>query len=501
LHAGESEDKAQGVIYSIAPSPVLARTVWVGTDNSLVQLTRDDGVTWTNVSPPGIAPWSMISLIDASPHDSATAYVAIDRHQMDDLKPYIYRTTDFGKTWASISKGIPDTAYVHAVREDPVRKGLLFAGTELGVFVSFDDGEMWQPLQTNLPVTPIRDLVIKRNDLVVATHGRSFWILDDISPLRELSARVVAEPVHLFKPATAIRVRKNEGRDTPLQPEIPAGKNPPAGAIIDYNLKSAPTGDVTLQILDNSGHLVRTFSSNDTQRPPDETQAFPSYWLRPPLPLSKHTGLNRFVWDLRYERPLALRYGYGINAAFGEDAIQQPEGPLVLPGLYQVKLTVDDKTFTAPLEVKQDPRVKPAPLALEKQLDLSFKIIASMKESYTIVQKARDLRAQIKEVKAPADNQTLTNAINALDKKLADLVAVDTGFPRTGVVSAATLNSSLSSLLVLVGSSDSGPTAQAVTAYDTYRRMLDEQNARWKDLSEKELPALNTTLKPQNLRL
>src|SRR5882724_1118940 len=247
LRPGEKEENAKGVIYTIAPSPIAAGTIWIGTDNGLVQLTRNDSQTWTEVSPPGLPPWSMVSLIDASPHDVATAYAAIDRHQMDDITPHIYRTHDFGKTWTKITNGIPAIAYVHAVREDPIRKGLLFAGTETGVYVSFNDGEGWQPLQLNLPVTAVCDLVIKGNDLVVATHGRSFWILDDISPLRELNSTVVSTGFYLFHPATAVRLRKNEARDTPLQPETPAGKNPPAGAIIDYSLQSVPAGAVTLE--------------------------------------------------------------------------------------------------------------------------------------------------------------------------------------------------------------------------------------------------------------
>lgn len=502
LKPGENEEKAQGVIYTIAPSPLAAGTVWVGTDNGLIQLTRDDGKTWKLVSPPNLAPWSMISLIDASPHEAGAAYVAVDRHQMDDIRPHIYRTKDFGKTWARIDAGISATAYVHAVREDPVRKGLLFAGTELGMYFSFDDGESWQPLQFNLPVSPVRDLVIKGNDLVVATHGRSFWILDDISPLREMNAQTAAENVHLFKPAAAIRVRKNEGKDTPLQPEVPAGKNPPAGAIIDFSLMPAPDGEVTLQILDSNGQIVRTFSSSDQQRKLDETQAFPTYWLRPPAPLSKQVGLNRFVWDLRYERPLALRYGYGINAAFGEDAIQVPEGPLVLPGTYQVKLTVNGRSLSVPLEVKQDPRVKAPAAVLGRQLDLEMKIVAAMKESYSVVQKIRELRSQIKDrtTKLPAAgvDQSLIAALNALDKKAADLVAVDQGFPRVGIVSMTSLNGSLASLLILVEGSDSAPTAQANSAFVTYRRLLDQQVSRWREI-EKDLPALNILLKSRQL--
>jgi photosystem II stability/assembly factor-like uncharacterized protein len=503
LRAGEKEEEAKGVVYSIAPSPIIAGTIWIGTDNGLIQLTRNDGQTWAEVSPKGLPPWSMISLIDASPHNAATAYAAIDRHQMDDITPHIYRTHDFGKTWTKITSGIPATAYVHAVREDPIRKGLLFAGTETGVYVSFNDGDLWQPLQLNLPVTAVRDLVVKGNDLVAATHGRSFWILDDISPLRELNSETAAASVHLFLPATAIRIRKNVAHDTPLPPETPAGKNPPPGAIIDYSLRSVPAGGVTLEILDSGGKLVRKYSSSDEQRKLDETQSFPTYWFNPPAPLSRKVGLNRFVWDLRYERPQALRYGYSIAAAYGEDANMVPEGPLALPGKYQVRLTVDGRSYTAPLEVKLDPRVRIPQPALSQQLALELKIIEGMKQSYEVVQQINDLRARLKELQNKLNSdpgaKPLLDAVAALDKKAAELVAVEQTYPPVGVVSAASLNGALGSLLVLVEGADAAPTAQAASAFATYGRLLDQQLAKWNALKAKDLPPLNAMLLQRQL--
>jgi len=503
LRAGEKETGAQGVIYTIAPSPIKAGLIWIGTDNGLVKLTQNDGATWSDVTPPGLSPWSMISLIDASPHDVASAYAAIDRHQMDDITPHIYRTHDSGKTWTAITNGIPATAYVHAVREDPIRKGLLFAATELGVYVSFNDGELWQPLQFNLPVTPVRDLVVKGNDLVIATHGRSFWILDDISPLRELNAGTVNASVHLFRPATAIRIRKNEVHDTPLQPETPAGKNPPTGAIIDYSLQSVPPGELSLEIIDSAGVLVRKYSSNDAQRKLDETQSFPTYWFNPPAPLSKHAGLNRFVWDLRYERPRALRYGYSIAAAFGEDAIMQPEGPLVLPGIYQVKLTVDGRSYMAPLEVKMDPRVHVSALALSQQLALEMKISDALKQSFDAVQQIKDLHAQLQDLQSKLNSdrssKSLVDAIAALDKKAAELVAVEQTYPPVGIVSAASLNGALGSLIVLVDSADAAPTAQAATAFDNYKKLLDQQLAKWTELKTQDILRFNTLLQQRQL--
>jgi photosystem II stability/assembly factor-like uncharacterized protein len=503
LRPGEKEAGAQGVIFTIAPSPIAAGTIWIGTDNGLVQLTRNDGLTWSEVTPRGLPPGSMISLIDASPHDVATAYAAIDRHQMDDITPHIYRTHDSGKTWTEVTKGIPATAYVHAVRQDPLRKGLLFAGTELGVYVSFNDGDLWQPLQLNLPVTPVRDLVVKGNDLVVATHGRSFWILDDISPLRELNSETAAANVHLFQPATAIRVRKNVAHDTPLPPETPAGKNPPAGAIIDYSLQTVPAGEVTLEIIDSAGVLVRKYSSGEEQRKLDESQSFPTYWFNPPTPLSKNVGMNRFVWDLRYERPQSMRYFYSIAAAYGEDAILIPEGPLVLPGSYQVKLKVAGQTYTAPLEVRMDPRVRVAPLALSRQLALEMKVIEAMKQSYGTVQQISDLRSQLKELQtklsSDASAKSLLEAVNSLDKQAAELVAVEQTYPPVGIVSAASLNGALGSLLLQAESADAAPTAQAASAFATYSRLLDQELAKWAALKAKDLPELNMLLQQRQM--
>jgi hypothetical protein len=380
---------------------------------------------------------------------------------------------------------------------------LLFAGTETGVYVSFNDGDLWQPVQLNLPITPVRDLVVKGNDLVVATHGRSFWILDDISPLRELNSETVVAGVHLFRPATAIRVRKNQARDTPLPPETPAGKNPPSGAIIDYSLTAIPAAPVTLEILDSAGKLVRKYSSSEEQRKPDEKQSFPTYWFNPPTPLSKNVGLNRFVWDLRYERPQALRYGYSIAAAFGEDAIMVPQGPLANPGIYQVKLTVDGRSYMAPLELKMDPRVTVSPLALTQQKSLEIMIIGEMNRSYSAVQQVNNLRSQLKELQTKLNSdptaKPFLDAVIAIDKKAAELVAVEQTYPPVGIVSAASLNGALGSLLQQVESADAAPTTQARDAFTTYRDLLDQQLAKWEALKAKDLAALNTLLQRRQM--
>jgi hypothetical protein len=284
-------------IFALAESPLQKGQLWAGTDDGLVWLTRDDGKTWTNVTPKALPEWSMVSIIDPSPHDAGTAYIAVDRHKLDDQKPYIYKTSDFGKTWTLIVNGIPQGSYVRAVREDPGRKGLLFAGTERGVYASFGDGSHWQPLQLNLPVSPIHDLVVQDNDLVVATHGRSFWILDDITPLRQLTPQIAQAPAILYKPQPAVRLHYPEYVDR----RRPVGENPPPGAVIDYYFATKPKEEVTLDILDAQGKLVRRLSSKEKK-----TFEQPPEWpdLEPPkTTIAAEAGMNRFPWDLRYESP------------------------------------------------------------------------------------------------------------------------------------------------------------------------------------------------------
>ncbi|MEO7145423.1 MAG: glycoside hydrolase, partial [Bryobacteraceae bacterium] len=350
------EATRRGVIYTIAPSPRDVNVIWAGTDDGLVQVTRDGGKRWTNVTPPELTPWSKVSLLDASHFDTQTAYAAINRFRLDDLKPYVYRTHDGGKSWRKIVRGLPDDP-VNAVREDPERKGMLFAATEHAVYVSFNDGEQWQPLKLNMPVTSVRDIAIHGDDLIAGTHGRGFWILDDITPLRQMTAQATDAEAQLFKPEPAWRVRWNENTDTPLPPDEPAGKNPPDGAILNYYLKAAADGPVTLEILDGANRLVRRYASDDPPAAVENDLPVPTYWVRPTPALAAETGLHRFVWDLHYTAPPALRHEYPIAAIY-RNTPREPRGPIALPGSYTVKLTVNGKAYTAPLVVKMDPRVK-----------------------------------------------------------------------------------------------------------------------------------------------
>ncbi len=363
----------RGVIYTIAPSPIDSNRLWVGTDDGLVHVTGDGGRTWTNVTPPGIGPWAKVSLMDASHSDRDAAYAAVNTLRLDDLRPHIYRTRDAGKTWMPIVQGIPDGTIVNAVREDSKRKGLLFAGTEQAVYVSFDDGDAWQSLRLNMPATSIRDLVIKGDDLVVGTHGRSFWILDDLTPLRQVNARLLAAHALLYEPQPATRVRWNMNTDTPLPPDEPAGQNPPDGAIIDYWLRAPVSGPVTLEISDAAGRVVRQYSSEDVPTPVTDEGNVPANWIRPAAIPAKTAGMHRFVWDLHYPAPATDAFSFPI-AAVPRDTPRQPAGPWVLPGRYTVTLTAGPVRATQPLVVRMDPRVKTPAAALDDQFTLSMRV-------------------------------------------------------------------------------------------------------------------------------
>ncbi|HKW45230.1 MAG TPA: hypothetical protein VJN22_06185, partial [Candidatus Eremiobacteraceae bacterium] len=306
----------RGVIYAVALSPLRDGVIWAGTDDGLIWRTADGGKHWVNVTPPALTSWSKVAQLEASHFDANTAYAAVNRFRSDDLRPYVYRTRDGGKHWQLMVDGLADNASVNTVREDPVRRGLLYAGTERAVYVSFDDGERWQSLQLNLPATSMRDLTVHGDDLVVGTHGRSFWILDDLTPLRQVTSAALSAPALLFQPQTAIRVQRNQNTDTPLPPEVPAGQNPPDGAILDYYLPTAASGPVTLAIYDASGKLVRRFSSDEQLHVPTEGLRVPTYWVRQPQQLSAAAGMHRFVWDLHYPPPAATSFDYPISAIY-----------------------------------------------------------------------------------------------------------------------------------------------------------------------------------------
>jgi photosystem II stability/assembly factor-like uncharacterized protein len=465
--------RGYGVVYTIAPSPLAAGMIWVGSDDGLIHRTTDGGRHWENITPEGLPPWSMISLIEASPFDTAAAYAAVDRHRLDDFAPYFYRTRDGGRHWTRITQGVAPLAYAQAIRADPARQGLLYAGTETGVYVSFDDGDHWQSLQLNLPTVSVRDLAVHEGDLVAATHGRSFWILDDLAPLRQLSDSVVRAGVHLFAPERAIRVRRSVSNDTPLPPEEPHGENPPAGAIIDYFLQSGPLGAVTLDILDAGGRVVRRFSSEDRPLPlgGGEPLQVAAEWLPRPEPLSRRAGLNRFVWDLRYPPPPIERYGYSIAAIAGHGTTAQPQGPLVLPGEYQLRLTAAGRTLTRILRVDNDPRVHASDSALVGQLRLTLEIWNAMAAQYALRGAVRGVRDQLGAAAMPA-----------LDSIVQSAAAGD-----------------LAGLETVVESGDREPPQQAREVFEGARVRLAQAQRRWQEFVTKDLVGLNARRARQHL--
>jgi photosystem II stability/assembly factor-like uncharacterized protein len=453
----------RGVVYTLAPSPVDGLTLWAGTDDGLIHVTSDGGKTWRDVTPPDLTPWAKVSLMDAGHTDALTAYAAINTLRLDDLRPCIYRTHDGGKTWTKITRGLPDGGVVDVVREDPKRKGLLFAGTELAVYVSFDDGDHWQPLRLNMPATSIRDLIIKDDDLVVATHGRGFWILDDVTPLRQLEPQTLQAGVHLFTPQRALRVRWSTNTDTPLPPDEPAGLNPPDGAIVDYYLRKAAPGPVTLSILDSAGKLVRSFASDEKAEPIRDQGNIPRYWIRPAQILSAEPGLHRFVWDLHAAPPAVADGGYPMSAV-PQNTPKEPRGPWVVPGNYQVKLTVGSETRTQPLVVALDPRVKTPQKDLEQQFTLSARVAEALEQVAAALREVRKLREA---VQAGSGGATARNARISL---LAALEGAKEerppGLPEDETPTLLRSNARLTRVLNLLQEADVAPVRQLSRAAD-----------------------------------
>ncbi len=474
-------------IFAVSESPVQKGLIWTGSDDGLVHLTRDGGKTWADVTPREMPEWSKISQIDASPHDPGTAWVAADRHANDDLKPYIYATRDYGKTWKLLAEGIPEGSFVRAVREDPKRKDLLFAGTETGVFVSYNAGAKWESLQLNLPTVPVHDLAIHDNDLVLATHGRSFWILDDISPLRQAGGPARDASVWLYDPAPAYRVHASRGpKETPT-----SGQNPPPGAVIYFKVKEKPKA-ATLEILDSAGKPVRHYSSSQPEplsEPPDPDDE------KPKMQLEIKPGMNRFVWDLRYEDAPRVNdyYLYEYDAG--------AKGPLALPGKYQVKLTVDGQTLAAPLELKLDPRVTVSPADLEKQFAALMEIHAELARVYAAANQIVDLRAQVRDLQKRtklADAQALDEKLGALQEHLLNLkIHANEDSLNYGLG----VDGSLAYLAMIVDSdSDSAPTAAALKQLEKVKAETGQYLKRWAEIQQTDVPALERAIEQQGVK-
>lgn len=492
--------KQRGVIYALAPSFHSVNTLWAGTDDGLIWTTRDGGKNWTNITPPELTPWSKVTQIEASHFDDNSAYASVSRFRIDDIHPYIYRTRDGGRSWQLITRGLPDSP-VDTVREDPVRKGLLFVGTETSVWVSFDDGDHWQPLQLNLPHTSMRDLWIHENDLIVATHGRSFWILDDITPLRQLTDATTNSDV-LFKPAPAYRVRRSTNPDTPIPPDEPTGENPPDGAILDYHLASPAQGPLTIEVLDGKGAVVRRYSSADQ---PDQTEAqlsqqvIPLYWIRPFRAPSTAAGMHRWVWDLRYETPLAPRYDYPISAV-PYNTPRTPLGPLAMPGAYTVRLTAGGYSYTAPLVVKMDPRVGTSPAGLKQQFDLQLRLASLLSSSTKAVAETRSIREQIKAIVPQASGST-----KDLIQTFADKVKAVADGPDKPAASGpkepalGRVNGTANTLYTEVDRADAAPTTAQAAATAAAENDAAVVLKAWEELKTSGLATLNSQLRSAHL--
>jgi photosystem II stability/assembly factor-like uncharacterized protein len=476
-----------GVIFNIAPSPLNNTLIWVGTDDGLVQLTRDAGAHWQAVTPPGLPGWARVNTVDPSALDPETAYVAADNHRQDDFAPYAWRTHDGGRSWQSISAGLPRGHFLAVVRADPVRRGLLYAGTDAGVLVSLDDGEHWQPLQLNLPPAWVRDLLVHGNDLIAATQGRALWVLDDVSPLRALVPGDTT--TRLFVPATAYRVQPNSNRDTPLPAETAVGSNPPAGVAIDYALGADVTGVVTLEIHDAQGALVRRYSSLDQPPDPHAHRYFAADWLKPAAVLAATPGLHRFVWDLRYAQPRAVEYQYSIGAVYGLNTLTLPAGAMVVPGSYEVVLKAGGHQWRQPLTVKADPRVTTTIPELQRELAYLKSAGDALDEAFVGHGEVAAVRKQLATLR-PTLSGALLAAADAFDKHSAVLAKSAEGTDADfGAISTA-----ITALAAGVEGADYAPTSGQQAALDDYRDRLHTAVELWHALRGGELVALNQQL-------
>lgn len=464
-------------IFAIAESPLAKGTLWVGTDDGLIHLTRDGGGSWANVTPRDMPAWSTVSMIEPSHYDANTAYVAVDRHKLDDVRPYVFVTRDGGKSWVRIDAGLPQGSFVHAVREDSARRELLYAATETGVFVSFDAGRQWQSLQLNLPRSPVHDLVVRGSDLVIATHGRSFWILDDVTPLREVGPASQASSAYLYKPATGYRLYYPDQVDT----RPPAGENPPAGVLIDYFLPSAPTGALSLDILDGAGATVRHLTSVKKaggEQPPE----WPDQ-VHPADTLPAAQGMNRFVWNLRYDDPVQIPGAFYAGLP--------PRGPIVLPGSYTLKLSYGGETRSAPLTIEADPRVKGSLDGLKQKFALSMQVYHDQDALHRAVNDIRALKNEVETALKPSSGKPVSASLSgegtailkqasAIEERL---MQVNIKGSEANLNFPGMLNEQIYSFSTLLDDADTAPNAEEIETYAELHAQLAAQLAAWGTLA------------------
>jgi hypothetical protein len=474
----------------------------------LIHRTSDGGKNWADVTPKQLKPWQKVAILDASHFDKNTAYAAINTLRLDDLRPHIYRTRDGGANWTEVTRGIPDNENTDVVREDPERKGLLFAGTERAVYVSFDDGDHWQSLRLNMGATSIRDLIIKGDDLCVGTHGRGFWILDNITPLRQLQDSIVKGAAHLFKPQTAYRVRWNTNSDTPLPPDVPAGENPPDGAVIDYYVGATTRGPITLEVKDSLGRIVRRYSSDDPIPADEPLLNIPSYWIRPPQKLSAERGMHRFMWDLHYRPVPGVPPQYPIAAVYRNTA-PGPTSPWAMPGDYTVVFTVNGKEHDQTLHLVMDPRVRTSTTDLTKQFDASMEMYRDWLTLNAISEDARKIRGQMTELRAKITDATLKSHVDALAEKIQNVAgAGGGGFGGGGGggaggggsrVTAASVMGRARTLFGLIEEADVAPTTQIMSAVPDVAKDAQGVQESWQGIKSTDIAALNQELRAAGL--
>ena len=486
---------ARDAIVGLALSPVAPGMIWAGTSTGFIHLTRDEGKTWRDVSIPGLATprRANVSGIEASPFDAGTAYAAIDYLRLGDHRPHLYRTRDFGTSWTEINDGLPvdepSGSITRVIRADPKRRGLLFAGTESGVRVSFDDGDHWQSLTLNMPDAPCWDLTIKDNDLIVGTYGRGIWILDDYSVLRQLAAGMETAPARLFAPADAIRVRRNLGSNTPLPPEVPHALNPPVGAILYYWLGATPASDIALEVADASGTVVRHLSSAPIPPVAEIPRVpFPDYWLARPQGMPVAVGTNRINWDLRYDAPRVFKHDFEINAVPGLTPAS-PEGPLALPGTYTVRLTVNGTRYEQKLMVRNDPRSPATAAALQAQHALMTRLHEAIDATWDGQQRADALRAAIDRAASGAPAEVTTAAAQLRTALDAVAGAEPAGSPTIRRVSGALVRQ-----LTAQDNADHAPTAPMIAAYAAACQDLTSVQTKWEGIAGRELAMFNAVL-------
>lgn len=474
-----------GVIFSIALSPRDNNEVWIGTDDGIIQRTLDGGKSWSNVTPKQVPAWGKIASVDVSAAQKDTVYVAVDSHRRDDFAPRVLRTHDGGKTWTDISAGLPAGHFVDVVRADPHARGLLFAGSDGGVFVSYDDGAHWQSLQLNLPTAWVRDLLVHDNDLIAGTQGRAIWVLDDLTPLRQ-HARLGANADVLFDPATVVRVRGSQNKDTPPPADTPLGENPPNGAIIDYRLAHAAK-HVALEIRDSAGKLVRRYASDVPETLPEAERYFAASWVQLPAQLSTAAGMHRMVWDLRLPRPRAVHYDFGINAVFRDGTPIVPLGMLAAPGDYTIDLVVDGDKHSAPLKLVADPRVPFDATALHSALAFGQTIGELLDQDFVAFAQMRDVDAQLGKLEQTAPGNDVQSAIASYRKVAAPLQSGGDDLGQIGGILTAVAGD--------VEGSDAAPTAPQREVVVDAKHKLDRAVAEWDRIQQHELAALNAALK------